>query len=106
MIIVFIRIIKLMKLKFIISIIHIIVEYDYELKFDGFLGCYWPLLNDYDLASKMVELTVKSSKEIDFSFRTNKFFGSYDTITLGKIKIRTWKATYVNSISKEEFLKV
>lgn len=80
-----------------------IVEYEYEIEFKGFLGCYWTLLEDYDIPSKCVELIIKSPKEIDFSFKTNKFYGTHDTITQGNIKTNTWRAANINSIPKEEF---
>ncbi len=81
------------------------VEYEYELEYNYFLGCYWTLLDDYGIASKSVQLVIKSPKDLEIGFRTNKFCGVHDTLTQGNTKVNSWNCQNVNSIPKRNSLR-
>ncbi len=79
------------------------VEYEYELEYNYFLGCYWTLLDDYGIASKSVQLVIKSPKDLEIGFRTNKFCGTHDRFIQGNTKVNSWSCQNVNSIPREDF---
>ncbi len=77
------------------------VEYEYELDYKVFLGVYFPFVEDYGLPTGEALLTIKTTKGIDFLYKTNQFEGIADSVTTGSMNVYTWKSTNVQAIYHE-----
>jgi len=82
------------------------VEYEYELIYNVFLGCYFYCLEDYGVSTEEAQLTIRKNKGVDFLYKANRFEGTLDSVASGDIQIYSWKGKNIQAIYRENYAPI
>jgi len=80
-----------------------VVDYEYNMEIDGFMGCYWYMLDYYDIPTKSAKLAVQFPIEMNINWRTNNCTVICDTLEQGNTIKYSWNAENISPISDEDY---